>query len=192
MRRSSLAHREVKAVDPFQCRGWEFSETGGPGIAPQRRPRVNRLAPPSPVANVTAAFADIQPGFLAKLTLRSAPYPARLRRDQRVLPSSRPVRSQKRSNEWCTAARRFRKNERRGRASAHFPPRRPRSAQRKRPPESRPFWGRERPGGSSHEIGAWFDIRSPASQDSDYQTRACHGSRNESDGWNWVRAWITM
>src|SRR5438094_10334491 len=90
------------------------------------------------------------------------------------------------------AARRFRKNERRGRASAHFPPRRPRPAQRKRPPESRPFWGRERLGGPSHEVGAWFDIRSSASQDSDYQKRACHGTRNESDGWNWVRAWITM
>src|SRR5438093_5542074 len=96
----SLAHREVKAVDPFQCRGWEFSETGGPGIAQQRRPRVSRLAPLSPVANVIAAFAGIQPGPLAKLNLHSAPYPARLRRDQRVFPSSRPVRSQKRSNEW--------------------------------------------------------------------------------------------
>src|SRR5213075_1682381 len=74
----SLAHREVKAVDPFQCRGWEFSETGGPGIAPQRRPRVNRLAPPSPVANVTAAFAGIQPGPLARLNLRSAQYRDRL------------------------------------------------------------------------------------------------------------------
>ncbi len=81
------------------------------------------------------------------------------------------------------AARRFRKNERRGRASAHCPLRRPRSAQGKWPPGSRPSCGRERPGRSSHEPSRWLGIHSPTSQDSDYQKRACQGSRNGSDRW---------
>ncbi len=82
------------------------------------------------------------------------------------------------------AARRFRKNERLTRASARSLPRRPRSAQRTSPPNSTLSYGRERPGRPSHEVRVWLGIRSPTSQDSDYQKRACHGSRNGSDGWN--------
>src|SRR6266576_2509236 len=82
------------------------------------------------------------------------------------------------------AARRFRKNERLTRASARSLPRRPRSAQRKWPPKSRPSYGRERPGRPSYEVGVWLGIRSPTSRNSDYHKRACHGSGNGSDGWN--------
>src|SRR5207248_6382871 len=82
------------------------------------------------------------------------------------------------------AARRFRKNERLTRASPCSPPHRPRSAQRTSPPNSTLSCGSERPGRPSHEVGPWFDIRSPTSQDSDYQKRTCHGSRNGTEGWN--------
>ena len=90
------------------------------------------------------------------------------------------------------AARRFRKNERLTRASARSPPRRPRSAQRKWPPKSRPSYGRERPGRPSHEVGVWLGIRSPTSRNSDYHKRACHGSRNGATDGIVLRAWITM
>ena len=90
------------------------------------------------------------------------------------------------------AARRFRKNERLTRASARSLPRRPRSAQRKWPPKSRPSYGRERPGRPSHEVGVWLGIRSPTSRNSDYHKRACHGSRNGATDGIVLRAWITM
>ena len=90
------------------------------------------------------------------------------------------------------AARRFRKNERLTRASPCYPPRRPRSARRTSPPNSTLSCGSKRPGRPSHEVGPWFDIRSPTSQDSDYQKRACHGSRNGATDGIVLRAWITM
>src|SRR5213076_2705654 len=90
------------------------------------------------------------------------------------------------------AARRFRKNERLTRASARSLPRRPRSAQRTSPPNSTLSYGRERPGRPSHEVRVWLGIRSPTSQDSDYQKRACTEAVTGATDGIVLRAWITM